>query len=159
MGQLISTIVVLLLFWLTLSGQYSTFLISAGVICTILIALLAQRMDVADKEGHPVHLAPSAMTYWPWLVWQIILSAINVSKIILNPSLPISPTLLRVPATQKSDVGKVTYANSITLTPGTISVDVEGNEILVHAITSENATDLAGGEMDRRCSRFEGSEA
>jgi len=159
MGQLLSTIVVLFLFWLTLSGQYTTFLVSAGVICTIIIALLARRMDVSDKEGHPVHLAPSALTYWPWLVWQIILSAINVSKIILNPSLPISPTLLRVKTTQRSDVGKVTYANSITLTPGTISVDIEGDEILVHAISSENATDLAGGEMDSRCTRFEGADA
>jgi multicomponent Na+:H+ antiporter subunit E len=114
-------------------------------------------MDVVDHEGHPIHLAPSALTYWPWLVWQIILSALNVSKIILNPALPISPTLTRVKATQKSAVGKVTYANSITLTPGTISVDVEGDEILVHAITGDNATDLEGGDMDRRVTKFEGT--
>lgn len=157
MGQVISMTIVLLVFWLTLSGKFTFFLITAGVICTVAIALLAKKMNVSDKEGHPIHLATSAFTYWPWLVWQIILSAINVTKIILNPSLPISPTLTRTKMSQKSDVGRVTYANSITLTPGTISVDIEDDEILVHAITRENATDVESGDMDRRCAQFEGS--
>lgn len=157
MGQVISMAIVMLIFWLTLSGNYTTFLITAGVISSVLIALLAYRMDVADREGHPIHLGLSALTYWPWLVWQIILSALNVTRIIINPSLPISPTLTRVKMSQKSDVGRVTYANSITLTPGTISVDIEGDEILVHAITSDNATDLEAGDMDKRCAQFEGA--
>lgn len=148
--------IVLLVFWLTLSGIYTAFLITAGVISALAIAVLANRMDVADHEGHPIHLGLSALTYWPWLVWQIILSALNVTRIIINPSLPISPTLTRVKMTQKSDVARVTYANSITLTPGTISVDVEGDEILVHAITRDNASDLEAGDMDRRCTQFEG---
>ena len=157
MGQVISMAVVLLIFWLTLSGNYTTFLITAGVISSIVIAVLAYRMDVADKEGHPIHLGFAALTYWPWLVWQIILSALNVTRIIVSPSLPISPTLTRVKMSQKTDVGRVTYANSITLTPGTISVDIEGDEILVHAITSDNATDLEAGAMDKRCTQFEGA--
>lgn len=157
MGRVISMAIVLLVFWLTLSGLYTTFLVTAGVISAIAIALLAGRMDVADREGHPIHLGLSALTYWPWLVWQIILSAVNVTRIIINPSLPISPTLTRVKMTQKTDVARVTYANSITLTPGTISVDIEGDEILVHAITSDNASDLEAGDMDRRCTQFEGS--
>jgi multicomponent Na+:H+ antiporter subunit E len=158
MGQLVSTVIVLLVFWLTLSGMYTQFLLTAGVISVIAIALLAAKMDVTDKEGHPIHLAPGALTYWPWLVWQIILSAINVIKIIINPSLPVSPTMTRVKMSQKSDVARVTYANSITLTPGTISVDIEGDDIIVHAITRENAIDLEGGEMDQRCAKFEGSQ-
>lgn len=156
MGRVISMAIVLLVFWLTLSGIYTAFLITAGVISALAIAVLANRMDVADHEGHPIHLGLSALTYWPWLVWQIILSALNVTRIIINPSLPISPTLTRVKMTQKSDVARVTYANSITLTPGTISVDVEGDEILVHAITRDNASDLEAGDMDRRCTQFEG---
>ncbi|NKB44638.1 MAG: cation transporter [Alphaproteobacteria bacterium] len=156
MGQVISLTIVLLVFWLTLSGHYTTFLITAGVISAVAIALLAYRMDISDREGHPIHLGLASITYWPWLVWQIILSALNVTRIIINPNLPISPTLTRVTMTQKTDVARVTYANSITLTPGTISVDVEGDEILVHAITSDNASDLEAGDMDRRCTRFEG---
>ncbi|MBT5241412.1 MAG: Na+/H+ antiporter subunit E [Rhodospirillaceae bacterium] len=157
MGRVISMAIVLLVFWLTLSGHYTTFLITSGVISAVAIALLAYRMDVADREGHPIHLGLSALTYWPWLVWQIILSALNVTRIIINPSLPISPTLTRVKMSQKTDVARVTYANSITLTPGTISVDIEGDEILVHAITRDNASDLEAGGMDRRCTQFEGS--
>ncbi|MDP1718034.1 MAG: Na+/H+ antiporter subunit E, partial [Burkholderiales bacterium] len=88
----------------------------------------------------------------------IVKSAWDVSKIILNPRLPISPTLIRVKTTQKTAVGVVTYANSITLTPGTISVDVKQGEILVHALTCEGAAGLQSGEMDRRVTRFEGAD-
>ncbi len=157
MVHVVSTAIVLFVFWLTLSGHYDQFLVTAGIISSILIALLAQRMDVSDREGHPIHLAPSALTYWPWLIVQIIQSALNVTRIIVDPSLPVSPTLTRVKMSQQTDVARVTYANSITLTPGTISVDIENDDIIVHAITRENAIDLEAGEMDRRCAKFEGS--
>ena len=158
MGHVVSAAIILLFFWLTLSGHYTQFLITAGVISSVLIAILAHKMDVADREGHPIHLAPSALTYWPWLVVQIIQSAINVTRIILNPSLPVSPTMTRVKMSQQTDVARVTYANSITLTPGTISVDIEDDDIIVHAITRENAIELEAGEMDRRVTKFEGSK-
>ncbi|MFL2771576.1 MAG: Na+/H+ antiporter subunit E [Rhodospirillaceae bacterium] len=157
MARSVSTVMVLFVFWLTLSGIYTPFLLIAGVCSVVLIALLVAKMEVVDKEGHPIHLALSAMTYWPWLIWQIIISAIRVSRIILNPRLPISPTMTRVKMSQETDVARVTYANSITLTPGTISVDIEGDDIIVHAITRDNAIDLEGGEMDQRCTKFEGS--
>ena len=160
MIYVLSTAIVLLLFWLVMSGIYTTFLITAGVIFSVLVALFcAKRLGVVDREGHPIHLVVSAITYWPWLVWQIILSAWTVSRIILSPSLPISPTLVRVKAPQKTDVGKVMYANSITLTPGTISADLDGDEILVHALTKDGAADLVEGAMGRRVARFEGAQA
>lgn len=153
----LSTAAVLLVFWLAMSGIYTAFLITAGVIFSVAITLFcAKRLGVVDREGHPIHLSLNALIYWPWLVWQILLSALTVSRIILTPSLPISPVLLRVKMSQKSDVGKVTYANSITLTPGTVSADIEGDEILVHALTQTGATELSAGEMDRRVTRFEG---
>jgi len=74
----------------------------------------------------------------------------------LSRSLPISPTLINVKANQKTVVGIVTYANSITLTPGTISVEIENNDITVHALTQDGALDLTGGEMDRMVTKFEG---
>jgi multicomponent Na+:H+ antiporter subunit E len=107
-------------------------------------------MDVADREGQPIHLTWKALVYWPWLMWQIVLANIDVARRVLSPALPISPTLFRVKTSQKSDLGKVIYANSITLTPGTISMDVTGDEILVHALTREAAQSLKEGEMDRR---------
>ncbi len=160
MIHVLSTAAVLLLFWLVMSGVYTPFLITAGVIFSGAVTIFcARHLGVINREGHPLHLILSAVTYWPWLAWQIALSAWTVSLIIINPRLPISPTLLRVNASQKSDVGKVTYANSITLTPGTISVDMEGDEILVHALTRKGAAELAAGTMDRRVSRFEGTGA
>lgn len=147
----------LLVFWLAMSGIYTSFLITAGIIFSVAIALFsARRLGVVDREGHPIHLSLNALFYWPWLGLQIAISALTVSRIILSPRLPVSPVLLRVKMSQKSDVGKVTYANSITLTPGTVSVDIEGDEILVHALTQKGAAELTAGEMDRRVTRFEG---
>lgn len=155
----ISAVLGLYLFWLGLSGHYTVMLMSIGAVCAIGIVALSSRMAVIDHEGHPVKLLVRAMWYWPWLVWQIVLSGLTVSRIILSPSLPISPALIRVRATQKTAVGLVTYANSITLTPGTVSVDIEDEMILVHAITEDGARDVAGGGMDRMVTSFEGAES
>jgi len=113
-------------------------------------------MSVVDEEGHPVHLVLRAITYWPWLLWEIAKSAINVTLIILNPRLPISPTVIKIKAGQKTGLGVSIFANSITLTPGTISVDVVGGEILVHALSKSGADDLEEGAMNRRVVKFEG---
>jgi multicomponent Na+:H+ antiporter subunit E len=154
--RLASSLLFLFAFWLLLSGHYVPFLIGAGFACALLVVLFTRRMGLLDQEGHPVHLAPRALlAYWPWLIKEIAKSAWTVSRVILDPRLPISPTLIRVKATQKTDVGLATYANSITLTPGTISLEVGHDEILVHALTREGAQDLAGGEMDRRVTAFE----
>ena len=147
---------VLFVFWLLLSGHYTGLLLTIGVICCAGIIALAMRMSVVDEEGHPMQLALGALTYWPWLVAEIAKSTWGVARVILDPSLPISPTMIKVRAGQKSRLGVNIYANSITLTPGTISVEVENNDILVHAITEGGAEELAEGGMDRRVSAFEG---
>lgn len=148
----------LFVFWLLLSGHYTLFLVTAGAVASLLIAWFSDRvMAVADREGHPVHLARGAVRYWPWLMWEIAKAGWDVTKRILHPKLPISPTMIHVTASQATDVGRVIYANSITLTPGTISIVLEGDRILVHALTREGAEGLAGGDMDRRATRFEGA--
>lgn len=153
----ISAACVLFVFWLLLSGYFEPFLIGAGVASAIAVVWLGHRMDVIDREGHPITRCWNALTYWPWLFKEIAKSAWDVSKIIVNPRLPVSPTLLRVKTTQRTTVGLVTYANSITLTPGTISIEVADGTILVHALTREGAASLMEGEMDRRVTRFEGA--
>lgn len=156
--RLISTVIVLFCFWLLLSGIYTPFLVGTGLACSVAVVLFARRMDLVDHEGHPVHLAPRALLgYWPWLLKEIVKSAWEVSKIIVHPRLPISPTLVRVKSTQKTDLGRTVFANSITLTPGTISVEVGTDEVLVHALTRSGADSLAEGDMDRRVTRFERS--
>ncbi len=141
--------------WLLLSGHYTFFLLALGAASVVLVLAIAMRMDVVDHEGQPVHLTFSALLYWPWLGWQIIRANIDVARCILDPSLPISPTVFKVKASQRTEVGKVMYANSITLTPGTISMRLEGDEIEVHALSREAAEELRQGEMDRRARAVE----
>jgi multicomponent Na+:H+ antiporter subunit E len=149
-------VLVLFAFWLLLSGIYTPFLVLAGLGASVAVALLARRMGAADTEGHPVHLALGAFTYWPWLVKEIAVSGWQVTRIILDPRLPISPTLVRFVPGQASTVGLVVHANSITLTPGTITVEADDEGFLVHALTRAGAAGLAGSEMDRRVTRMEG---
>jgi len=156
MAQRISLLVALFLFWLLLSGHYTPFLLAAGAGSCLAVVLFSDRlMSVLDREGHPIHLGRNALVYWPWLIWEIVKAAWDVTRRILDPRLPISPMLIRVKATQQSDVGRVIYANSITLTPGTISMELEEDTILVHALTREGAEGLATGDMDARVTRFE----
>lgn len=152
-----SLVVTLFAFWLLLSGQYQAFFIAVGALCALAVAWLARRMDVMDHEGHPIHLGRSALAYWPWLVKEIVKSGWSVSLVILHPRLPIEPTLVRMRPSQLTDVGLAVHANSITLTPGTITLEVGSGELLVHALTREGAEGVvSGGDMDVRVSRFEG---
>jgi multicomponent Na+:H+ antiporter subunit E len=144
-------------FWLVLSGHYTPMLVVAGAASAALCVLAAHRMRVPDREGHPVELLWGAVTYYPWLAREIAKSAWAVTKIILHPRLPISPTMTVVRASQRTPVGVATYGNSITLTPGTITVGVNGSELTVHALTRDGALDLEAGGMDRRVSQFEGT--
>ncbi len=144
-------------FWLALSGHYTPFLISVGALCVILVVYLAHRMHIVDEEGQPVELFLAAPTYWLWLFVEIAKSAWSVTWIILDPRLPISPTFTRVRAGQKTAAGIATYANSITLTPGTITTGVSGDILDVHAIVKSGADDLEAGGMDQRVTQFEGN--
>ena len=148
----------LFIFWLALSGHYTPVLIVAGAASAAICVLAAIRMRAADAEGHPIELFRGALTYFPWLAVEIAKSGWTVTKIILHPRLPISPTMTVVHASQRSRASVATYANSITLTPGTMTVAVTGNELTVHALTSAGADDLEGGGMNRRVSEFEGQQ-
>lgn len=156
MTRSISFLAVLYVFWLLLSGMFTPFLLAAGAGSVLGVYLLARRMDVVDREGFPIHLGWRALiSYWPWLVKEIVKSAWDVSRRIIDPRMPISPTMVEFVPTQKTDLGLVIHANSITLTPGTIAVEVEPGRFLVHALTREGAAGLAGSEMDRRCTELE----
>jgi len=113
-------------------------------------------MDLVDHEGHPIHLGWRAVTYLPWLSWEIIKANIDVARIIIDPKLPISPVLFRTPASQKTELGQVIYANSITLTPGTVSVTTAHQIIDVHALTEGAAQEVESQRMDKRATEMEG---
>ncbi len=145
----------LLAIWLLLSGHYTPLMIFFGVLSTLLVVVLAARADLIDREIQPVLLKPSVLLYWFWLGREIIKSNIDVARRILSPGLPISPNIFTVRASQKTELGRVTYANSITLVPGTVTVDVDEEVFTVHALTQAAAADLKRGEMDRRVCNVE----
>lgn len=152
----VSLAILLMLFWLALSGHFTPFLIGAGLLSVTISVLVARRMGVLDSEGHPVELFRGAVSYYPWLVKEIVKSAWAVTRIILDPRLPISPTMTRVRASQRTAAGMATFANSITLTPGTITTAVKGDVLTVHALVREGAIDLEQGAMDSRVKTLEG---
>lgn len=141
--------------WLVLSGHYTPLLLAFGLLSTLLAVVLTKRTDLIDRESHPVLIKPSVLFYWIWLARQIIRSNIDVARRILHPRMPISPNVFTVRTDQKTDLGRVTYANSITLVPGTVTMDVDENIITVHALTREVADELRRGEMNRRVCNVE----
>ncbi len=154
----ISLLITLICLWLLLSGLWVPLLLALGLASSLLCLYLSHRMDVVDHEGHPVHLGIGLLAYFPWLAMQILKVNFDVARRILSPALPIHPTVVRVKADQPGPVGKTTYANSITLTPGTVAMSVDGDEILVHALTREGANELLEGEMNRRVTRMAGQD-
>ena len=146
----------LMAFWIVLSGHFEFHLLVMGAASSALATVVAVRMRIVDAEGFPIHKIFSFFAYIPWLLWQIVLANIDVARRVWSPTLPISPCMFRVPYETKTDLGTVTYANSITLTPGTVTVRVEKDTLLVHALTTEAAESLKRGEMHRRVLRFEG---
>ena len=156
MTRSLSSLFVLFLFWLLLSGMFAPFLLAAGAGSAVSVFLFSRRMSRIGGEGQANHLRWSKLTaYVPWLTKEIVVAAWDVSKRILHPNLPISPTLVEFIPSQTTDVGLVIHANSITLTPGTISIEVEHGRFLVHALSSEGGASLTGSEMDRRCAELE----
>ena len=151
----VSAVVSLFVFWLLLSGIFTPFLISAGAACAVAVVLFSRRLALVDHEGHPIDIGPRIATYWLWLLWEVVKSAWQVSRIIVHPKLPISPTMVSFVPSQKTSVGLVIHANSITLTPGTITVEAEAERFLVHALTRDGAAGAAGGDMDGRVAACE----
>lgn len=155
MVHLIGLSSVMAALWLLLSGHGEAYLLALGALSIAITVFVLHRLRISDAEAMPLHLLPRGLTYWPWLLWEIVKANWDVAKIIANPRLPISPTMTRVTASQKTELGRAIYANSITLTPGTISVDLEGDQITVHALTSNGADGTEDGSMDRKVSWLE----
>jgi len=154
----ISLGLVLFATWLLLSGFFEPLLLTFGVASCLLVVWIAHRMDVVDREGHPIHLGIRIVGYWIWLIGEIIKANIDVARRIVDPKLPIQPNVFWTKVSQKSELGQVIYANSITLTPGTISMRVTDGSILVHALTTESAAGVEQGDMDRRVTALENEE-
>ncbi len=143
-------------FWLINSGHYTPLILFFMVVSTAFVLWLCHKMNIIDDEAQPLQLTFTIPGYWAWLIKEVVVANIAVARCVWQGRASISPSVFPVKANQKSDIGKVIYANSITLTPGTVSIDFKDDEITVHALTSDSAADLQSGEMDRRVCRVEG---
>ena len=142
-------------FWLLMSGHYTPLILFLGAISVGFVLYLTKRMDSLDEDTFEFELKRRHFSYWSWLAKEIFKANLDVAKVILAPNMKLSPRILRVPTSQSSELGTVIYANSITLTPGTVSVDIEGDEIIVHALTQELMDGLTEGDMDKRVNYLE----
>ena len=147
--RVVSLIATCGIIWLLLSGYFDALLLGFGLLSCLLSVWTAAAMGIIDREGHPIHLLPRTLTYWPWLLYQIVMANIDVTRRILDPKLPISPTMVRIDGRRFSDLGMVVYANSITLTPGTLATSLNDNEIEIHSLTREGAAKVKRGTMGR----------
>ncbi len=142
--------------WLALSGLSQPLLLALGGLSALFVALVTGRMDTVDPEPPPILPGWRILAFLPWLAVQVVRSNLDVARRVLHPGLPIGPCVIRVRASQRTALGRAVYANAITLTPGTVSIDLEGDTIRVHALGREQAAELETGEMDRRITRAEG---
>jgi multicomponent Na+:H+ antiporter subunit E len=140
--------------WLLLSGHQEVFILSLGLLSVLLVVALSVRMGIYDQEGFPLHLMIRAPRYWLWLLKENIKATLDVSRMIIDPRLPISPLEDVIKHELETDLGRSTLANSITLTPGTIATGVDAEGIRIHALTQGTADDLHSGSMQRRVKRM-----
>lgn len=149
-------VITLVALWLLLSGHYTPLVTGLGLLSVLLVAWISIRMGLLEYDQPDVfRQTVRSVPYGFWLLKEIILANIDVIKRILDPTLPISPRLVDIPSTQVDELARVAYANSITLTPGTISIDVEGKYIEVHTLSESGVEGLMAGEMDKRITEVE----
>lgn len=155
MTKAVGLLIALFALWLALSGYFKPFLLTLGVLSCLFTVFLAARMKLLDDEAVPLQLRLSLLLYWGWLGREIFKSAVAVSRVILAREMPISQQLVAIPCTQKTEMGHVIFANSITLTPGTVTVEAGGGHFLVHALTEDFAAPEGFAEMDKRVTAVE----
>jgi multicomponent Na+:H+ antiporter subunit E len=146
----LAVFVILFAFWLLLSGHYDLFHLSLGLICCLLVAYISHDLLIENIVGsNRIRKTRRFISYVPWLIYQIVLANLHVAYLILNPK-AIDPRIVRFKTKLKSQFAMVTLGNSITLTPGTITMDIIDGEFYVHALSEKVADDLLTGEMERR---------
>jgi multicomponent Na+:H+ antiporter subunit E len=148
--------VLLVAIWLVWSGLYKPLVVGLGVASCALCVWVTMRMHPVGGESFDARPLWRIAGYLPWLLKEIFLANLKVIRLVLKPRMTIEPVLITLTASQRSALGRVVYGNSITLTPGTLTVDMDGDELTVHALTRAGAEQLRAGEMDARVTRLEG---
>lgn len=148
--RMLALLIPLVAAWLLWSGLYKPLLLTLGLFSCVLTIYVKHRMEYFQTEMFALQFGRRLIGYWLWLAKEVVKSSLDVARIIVSPSLPISPQVVTIKASCENPVEQATLANSITLTPGTLALDVYKGEITVHALTEAGADELRKGEMDRR---------
>ena len=152
--QLAGLLLILVISWLLWSGIYKPILIALGLFSCLLSLWLGQRMGFF-RHPMPLRALLRLPGRWLWLLKEVIKSSLEVARVVLSPSLPIQPELVELTTSEKTDAGKVILGNSITLSPGTVTIDVHEDRLLVHCLTANSAAGLRDRETERRTARLE----
>ena len=153
MAYFLGLVLALAGFWLSMSGHNEPLILTLGVVSLALCCILAYRLDIIDREGAPYVRLAGFLLYFPWLAKEIVKANWTVIRACVKADLDIAPALVKVKTMCESDLAKVTFANSITLTPGTVTVEIEGDKLLVHGLYEQDSQPEAFAEMDRRSAR------
>lgn len=145
------TAVPLMLFWLVLTGSLAPWDLVLGLALSVSLSVWVERF--LWPKGPPMlsirQLARFSL-YLPHLLVSVIVAALQVAEVVLDPRMPIEPVLVTHQTALGSAISRVTFANSVTLTPGTLTVDVEGDSFRIHCLAENFATDIANGDLERR---------
>lgn len=156
MGFLLTSII-LFIFWILLSGDFHITLLISGVVSSLFVAFISH--DLLFKKarlGHSLTIGYRLLMYLPWLLWQIVIANIDLAYRTLHPSMPIDPHMIEFDTEITTDMGITILANSITLTPGTVTVKAsESGRFMVHAIAKAPAESLLEGTMQAKVKSLE----
>ena len=140
--------------WLLLSGHYTALILSFGAVSSLIVIWFMWRMERVDEKLDVLPMRPRVLYYLMWLMWQVVLSNIDLVRRIWDPTLPIRPTWQRLDIKVTSPLAKTLYANSITLTPGTLTTDVREDHFMVHSLSPDGIEDLRKGGMEEQILRL-----
>lgn len=144
---------ILAVVWLLWSGLYKPLLLGLGLFSCLITVYLAHRTGFFE-EATSVHVLPKIPLYWLDLFIEIIKSSIDVTRIVLDPKLPISPTVVDMEASPKGGIGQVILGNSITLSPGTVTIDIHDGRLKIHCLTKESAEALLAGPTNENTAKL-----
>ena len=152
----IVTLIFLALLWLLMSGLYKTLILSFGVVSVILVLFFTKRMTENDGYELKFHFSIfKTLKYFGWLFIEVVKSNWEVSKILFSKNIEVNQKFVETPASQKSDLAKVLFANSITLTPGTVTVETEDHSFIVHALNVTESSMAELKHMDEKVTLIE----
>lgn len=163
MKTILALLVLLVAVWAVLSGHYSTepLVFALAVVSLVFVLFVSRRIDRVLGAAGPAFLVFGWLwripRYTLFMIRQVIAANLHVTRLLFDPRVQLAPRILHVRASQRTELARSFLANSITFTPGTVTLDLDGDRLLVHALDAVSASAVINGEMDRAASWLEGS--